>query len=87
MVLEYKNIKLGNRNIKVRNWKVKDRDEFKKLIKNGVTQEDVDDARYKTLLFNVLENESTLLVPCRLEKIGNNIFAIAPGTNNIITFH
>ena len=60
MVLEYKNIKLGNRNIKVRNWKVKDRDEFKKLIKNAVTQEDVDDARYKTLLFNVLENEIAL---------------------------
>ncbi|EAJ2432402.1 hypothetical protein DFW84_09500 [Campylobacter coli] len=60
MVLEYNPIKLGNRSIKVRNWKVKDRELYKSKLKNISSTEDELKARYECFVTNVLETPTAL---------------------------
>ncbi|EAL4083008.1 hypothetical protein DFW61_11800, partial [Campylobacter coli] len=60
MVLEYNPIKLGNRSIKVRNWKVKDRELYKSKLKNISSTEDELKARYECFVTNILETPTAL---------------------------
>ena len=60
MVLEYNPIKLGNRSIKVRNWKVKDRELYKNKLKNVSSTEDELKARYECFVTNILEKPTAL---------------------------
>lgn len=60
MVLEYNPIKLGNRSIKVRNWKVKDRELYKNKLKNISSTEDELKARYECFVTNILEKPTAL---------------------------
>ena len=69
MVLEYNPIKLGNRSIKVRNWKVKDRELYKNKLKNISSTEDELKARDECFVTNILEKtEGTIDVSNGLEE-------------------
>lgn len=60
MILEFQPIKLGNRTIKVRKWKVRDRNNFKEELKKEQGDGAELRALYRTLLFNVLETPTAL---------------------------
>lgn len=60
MVLEYNPLKIGNRTINVRNWKVKDRDNFKILLSKAITPKEQENALYQSLVFSVLETPIAL---------------------------
>ncbi len=81
MVAEVNNVKLGNRVLEVRNWKVRDRNAFKDAIKNSISLEDQKNKMYEYLVMNMLSkpvalNRSELeflLIILRAKNIGNII--------------
>lgn len=81
MTLEYHPIKLGNRTINVRKWRVRDRNNFKEELKSTSGDFSELKAIQKTLLFSVLETPTALnkderdylLILLRAENIGDTV--------------
>ena len=71
--MDYIDLNVGNKIVKIRKWKVKDRENFKKdLLKNKDSAEKVAKVTLDNLVYNCLDKEYALN-PDEIQYVFNNI--------------